>query len=233
MSDEPQVTEAAEAADVAANGDQVPVDDGASSAGIIATLAIAGMLAGLLLVVVYEATQPRILAYKEKMMKEAVGLVLQEPASFTTLYLVDGALNPDLPEGALEKDFEKVFVGYDNHNSPVGFAVVHNRAGFQDQVKVIFGYNPETGGMMGMKVLESKETPGLGDAIEKNMDFVDQFTKALLPMTGVKAGASSGPHEVDMITGATISSRAVIRIINEAYERWDPLIKAYDHGGSL
>ncbi|MCP4770223.1 MAG: FMN-binding protein [Planctomycetes bacterium] len=219
MSDEPQVQE--------------PEDNGASSAGIIATLAVAGMLAGLLLVVVYEATQPRILAYKEKMMKEAVGLVLQEPASFTTLYLVDGKLTLDLPEDAVEKDFEKVFVGYDEHNSPVGFAVVHNRAGFQDQVKVIFGYDPETGGMMGMKVLESKETPGLGDAIEKDMDFVGQFERVVAPLVGVKKGSGSGdPHEVDMITGATISARAVIRIINEAFERWEPLIKAYDHGGS-
>jgi electron transport complex protein RnfG len=211
----------------------VPADDGASSFGIVATLAVAGMLAGLLLVTVYEATQPRIQAYKEKMMREAVGLVLQEPASFTTLYLIDGALTADLPQGASEKDFERVFLGLDASGKTVGFAVVHNRAGFQDQVKLIFGYHPADGGLMGMKVLESKETPGLGDAIEKNMDFVDQFREAMLPLTGVKKGAGKGgAHEVDMITGATISSRAVIRIVNEAFERWDPLIKAYDHGGS-
>lgn len=211
----------------------VEEEKGASTAGIIATLTVAGMLAGLLLVVVFEATQPRILAYKEKMLREAVGTVLQEPASFSTLYLVDGVLTLDLPEGAAEKDFEKVFAGYDEHNSPLGFAVVHNRAGFQDQVKVIFGYDPETMKLMGMKVLESKETPGLGDAIEKDMDFVGQFTRAVAPLVGVKKGSGSGdPHEVDMITGATISARAVIRIINEALEKWDPLIQAYDHGGS-
>ena len=68
--------------------DRVPMDDSTSSVGIIATLAVAGMLAGLLLVTVYEATQPTILAYREKMMREAVGLVLQEPASFTTLFLL-------------------------------------------------------------------------------------------------------------------------------------------------
>jgi electron transport complex protein RnfG len=213
--------------------DQVPMDDSTSSVGIIATLAVAGMLAGLLLVTVYEATQPTILAYREKMMREAVGLVLQEPASFTTLFFIDGALTEDLPEGAKEKDFERVFVGHDEQNNVVGFAVVHNRAGFQDQVKLIFGYDPKTGGLMGMKVLESKETPGLGDAIEKNMEFVGQFSKAFLPLQGVKKGAGKGdPHELDMITGATISSRAVIRIVNEAFERWDPLIRAYDPGGN-
>jgi len=138
-----------------------------------------------------------------------------------------------LPEGANTNDFERVFVGYDELHNPLGFAVMHNRAGFQDQVKVIFGYHPQTGGLMGMKVLESKETPGLGDAIEKNMEFVNQFTKTFLPLTGVKKGAGKGdPHEIDMITGATISSRAVIRIMNEAFERWDPLIQAYEPGGN-
>jgi uncharacterized protein with FMN-binding domain len=44
----------------------------------------------------------------------------------------------------------------------------------------------------------------------------------------VKAGKSSGdPHDVDMITGATISSRAVIRIINLALTRVGPMIDAY------
>jgi Na+-translocating ferredoxin:NAD+ oxidoreductase RnfG subunit len=36
-----------------------------------------------------------------------------------------------------------------------------------------------------------------------------------------------GPNDVEMITGATISSRAVIRIINNAVARWQPLMDAY------
>jgi electron transport complex protein RnfG len=79
-----------------------------------------------------------------------------------------------------------------------------------------------------MKVLESKETPGLGDKIEKDMDFVTAFDGVAAPIEGVKAGDGSGdPHEVDLITGATISSRTLIRIINNALERLEPMLDAY------
>jgi Na+-translocating ferredoxin:NAD+ oxidoreductase RnfG subunit len=48
----------------------------------------------------------------------------------------------------------------------------------------------------------------------------------------VKPGAGKGaPEEVDMITGATISSRAVINIVNHKLERLQPLIEAYEKRG--
>ena len=207
---------------------QAPPDDGTSSFRIVATLSLAGIMAGVLLIFVYQATLPAILAHKAEMLRLSVSEVLQEPASYDTLYLVDDKLTMELPEGAQEKDFEKVFLGRDANGAAVGFAVVHNRAGFQDQVKVIFGYDPRSNKMMGMKVLESKETPGLGDAIEKNMDFVEQFTRTEAPLVGVKAGSGTGSvHEIDMITGATISSKVVVTIINEAYDRWQPMLQAY------
>ena len=79
---------------------------------------------------------------------------------------------------------------------------------------------------MGMKVLDSKETPGLGDKIFKDMAFVDQFfAKPDTPLVAVKPGAGKGrPGEIDTITGATISSKVVIDIINHGLEEWKPLI---------
>ena len=82
-------------------------------------------------------------------------------------------------------------------------------------------------------MLENKETPGLGDKIVKDMEFVGQFAESNAPLVGVKIGAGTGGQdEIDMITGATISSRAIIRIINNALERLDPMIEAYNGGGS-
>ena len=70
-----------------------------------------------------------------------------------------------------------------------------------------------------MKVLESKETPGLGDKIFKDEGFVSEFEGARTPLLGVKVNQGTGdPHEVDMITGATISSRTVIGTINHRLE---------------
>jgi electron transport complex protein RnfG len=105
--------------------------------------------------------------------------------------------------------------------------MVSAEAGFQDLVKVIFGYDPKTKQLLGMKVLESKETPGLGDKIEKDQAFVSQFAGAQVPLVGIKMGKRSNPSEVVMITGATISSKAVIRIINNVLKRLGPLVDAY------
>ena len=79
-----------------------------------------------------------------------------------------------------------------------------------------------------MKVIGNKETPGLGNKIETDSAFVNGFVNAATPVNGVKKDrGKSTPNDVVMITGATISSRAVIRIIDDAIVRWQPLIDAY------
>jgi electron transport complex protein RnfG len=64
----------------------------------------------------------------------------------------------------------------------------------------------------------------------KYQAFVGQFSGAEAPLVGVKKGKRSKPSEVDMITGATISSKAVIRIINNTLGRLGPALDAYQAG---
>jgi electron transport complex protein RnfG len=78
-----------------------------------------------------------------------------------------------------------------------------------------------------MKVLESKDTPGLGDKIERDTAFTHQFPGRATPLVGIKGGGESDSATIDMITGATISSRAVIKAINDALARYGPLVRAY------
>ena len=60
------------------------------------------------------------------------------------------------------------------------------------------------------------------------MEFVKEFMGPKAPIEGVKAGQGQGnPHTVDMITGATISSRAVIAIINKRLAALAPALKAF------
>jgi len=210
---------------------EMPAGEEVSSLRLILTLAVAGILAGLLIVVVNELTEPKITAYKAMKLKEAVSEVLQGPARYDTLFLVDGALAMELPAGAKPGDFKQLFVGYDGGGALKGVAMARGEAGFQDVVKIILGYDPKMNQLIGMKVLESKETPGLGDKIYKDEAFVQQFFAGpTVPLQGVKPGAGSGAtDEIDMITGATISSRAVIRIINNAIEEWEPHLQAAAH----
>ena len=215
----------------------LPVAGGPAGAGspavrLVATLALAGAIAGLLIVVVFQWAQPRILAYQALMLRQAIEEVLGDPARYETLYVVDGALSPQLPAGADSMALDKVYLGYNETDGPVGFAIVGAEAGFQDVVRMIFGYDAQDNRILGMKVLENKETPGLGDRIEKDSGFVGGFTGAATPIKGVKTGSGTGAEEeVDMITGATISSRVVIGIINHRLETLGPLLREHRAGG--
>lgn len=200
---------------------------------LLTTLGSAGAIAGLLLVFVFAVTLPTIEANKARALEIAINEVLKAPARYETLYVLDGTLRRQVPTGLDPRGLERVFVGYGPNDRRIGFAIVAGEAGFQDVVRLIFGYDPRARQLLGMKVLESKETPGLGDKIEKDRAFVSQFDGAEAPLVGVKgrAGPRATPREIHMITGATISSRTVIRIINNALERLRPLLEAYPAEG--
>ena len=193
---------------------------------LVATLAVAGALAGLLIVMVNQHTKPIIDKYKAEQLQIAVYEVLPGVERYNTFYLVDNALSPTLPDGAKESEYKRVYVGYDDSSQVSGVAISRGEPGFQDIVQIIFGFDPSSGKLSGMKVLDSKETPGLGDKIFKDLAFVEQFfANPETPLVGVKAGAGKGnPNEIDTITGATISSKVVIRIINNALEEWKPVL---------
>lgn len=195
---------------------------------LIGTLAGAGAVAGLLIVVAFGLTQPTIQHNKAVRMAAAVQEVLGNPAHYDTLFVVNGELVKAAPAGTDLATAEQVYVGYEENGSVIGYAMAAGEPGFQDVVRLIFGYDPVTGTLLGMKVLESKETPGLGDRIEKDSVFVAQFSGVSTPLVGVKVGRASGdPAEVDLITGATISSRAIVRIINNSLGRLTPMLEQY------
>ena len=197
---------------------------------LVMTLGGLGTVAGLLIVVVFAATRPSIEAYRAATLHAAITEVLGNPDRYDTLYVIDGAIAAAPPAGAAPSSLEAVYLGY-RDGRPIGFAIYATGQGFQDTISLIFGYDAATSELLGMKVLESKETPGLGDKIYKDAAFVAEFSGAVAPLVGVKAGSGPGrPGEVTMITGATISSRAVIKAINSALEHIGPMLAAYQKG---
>ena len=204
-----------------------PAEVKVSTFRLVATLAVAGVLAGILIAAVNQHTNPIIEAYRAEQLRLAVYEVLPDAADYTTFYLVDGALAPNLPEGAKESDYKRVYAGHSENGDPVGVAFSRGESGFQDVILVIVGFDPLRGTLSGMKVLESKETPGLGDKIFKDQAWVDQFfASPQMPLIPVKPGSGKGvPGEIDTITGATISTKAVIQIINNAVTEWTPVLE--------
>jgi electron transport complex protein RnfG len=200
---------------------------GTSSARLVATLGGAGALAGLLLVLVFRATSPAIEANRAATLQQAIAEVLRNPPSWDTLYLQTGALTKS-PSGD-RKALERAYLSRSSDGEE-RVAIQAGAPGFADVITVMLAMNPADGSLLGMKVIAQKETPGLGDKIEKDSAFVQQFGGTIPPLKSVKAGSRKPPAEVDAITGATISSRTVTRIINDAVARWRPLVTTYLSG---
>jgi electron transport complex protein RnfG len=199
---------------------------------LLLTLAVAGAAAGWLVVSVYNVTLPAIQKHAAEQVDGAVREVLKAPARWDTLYLIGNAVTATPPAGSDKRELTKAFVGYDAAGARIGVAVVAAEPGFQELLTLMIGFDPSTGALTGYKVLDQKETPGLGDKVEVDKSFGAQFTGRVTPIKGVKGAVPAGnPNQVQTITGATISSRAVIRIINNAVAKWRPLLEAHDRGG--
>jgi Na+-translocating ferredoxin:NAD+ oxidoreductase subunit G len=190
-----------------------------SSLRLVLTLAIAGLVSGVAIIGIYESTLPTITANKARELREAVFKVLPGVSRMQALVYRDGTIVA-VPEP--EKDEPVVYGGYDDRGDFVGYAMPGAGPGFQDTIAILYGYLPQDKKIVGMEVLESRETPGLGDKIYKDADFVAEFSALSIQpeVVTVKKGTGTQPNEVDAITGATISSKAIVRIINETHVAW-------------
>ena len=92
---------------------EVPAAKPVSAFRLIATLAVAGTLAGLLIVMVNQHTKPLIDKYKAEQLQKAVYEVLPGTDRYDTYYLVESALSLTLPEGAKESEYKRIYVDYD------------------------------------------------------------------------------------------------------------------------
>lgn len=194
---------------------------------LLLTLGLGGSVAGALLAWVYQGTLPAIQRYADQRTAGAVREVLGAPARMDTLYLVGNKLSRTPPPGVPLRSVTKAFEGFDASGARIGVAVEAAAPGFADQIRLIAGFNPDTRTLTGFALLSQKETPGLGDKIVKDSSFGAQFRGKVAPLTGTK-NAATGPGMVHTITGATISSRAVIRIINQAVAEWQPRLARFD-----
>lgn len=189
-----------------------------SSARLVLAMALAGFLSGLIIIAAYESTLPTITANQAQELQAAVFRVLPGVSRMQKLRYDGEKL---VPTAAIDDD--TIYAGYDAQGNFAGYAIANAGPGFQDTIRLLYGYHPERRRVVGMAILDSRETPGLGDKIFKDAAFVANFNDLAVDPTivAVKKGSKSAPNEIDAITGATISSKAVVRIINEARGRWE------------
>ena len=109
-------------------------------------------------------------------------------------------------------------LGRDENGAPIGYAIQAQGGGFADKITLLVALDAGLQNYRGIAVLKTNETPGFGDKI-KNEPFKGQFSNcpAAKKLVVVKTGDPSIPdNEIVAITGATISSDAVVKIVNNA-----------------
>jgi len=205
----------------------------ASSFRLVATLAVTGLLSGLVLVGVFLVTQPIILRNQAEAMQRAIFRVLPGTTAIETFVQAGEDLQPfESADGSMPTE-NAVFAGRADDGSLVGYAIPADGAGFMDTIKLIYGFDPRRRAIVGMQVLDSRETPGLGDKIIFDEEFHQNFVELKVEpaIVGVKVAEQPRPsNEVDTITGATISSEAVISILNNSTQRWLPVLDRREQG---
>ena len=104
----------------------------------------------------------------------------------------------------------------DANGNDLGAAVESTTMGFGGDLKVLVGFDPD-GKILGYTLLEHAETPGLGAKADKwfqkgeKGDIIGKDPKEPFKVTKDQGG------QVDAITASTITSRAFLLAINNAY----------------
>jgi Na+-translocating ferredoxin:NAD+ oxidoreductase subunit G len=194
---------------------------------LIGTLAAAGFISGMVLVTVFLATQPLILRNRAEAMEQAIYRVLPGSSERKVFILREERLEPFGEDLAAAVALDNVvFAAYDDDDRLVGYAIPSDGPGFMDTIKLLYGFDPKANVIRGMEVLESRETPGLGDKIIHDRTFLENFRELSVEpeVVAVPPRTRSRPNEVDTISGATISAQAVVNIINRGNRRFLPAI---------
>ncbi len=179
-----------------------------TSVKMILVLTIIATLSGGLLSFWDAYTSPKIEEYRQGEVKKAVKEVLPPAANYR--------------EKVIQTDSYTFYLGYDG-DELIGITFNIKGGGFQDIISLMVGVTPDFKQITGLSVLDQKETPGLGTKIAVDPSrkgeetwFTEQFKgKSPFPeMYYVKNKQAGTENEIEAISGATISSQAVVTILN-------------------
>jgi electron transport complex protein RnfG len=118
-----------------------------------------------------------------------------------------------MPEAKFDEK-TTVFKCLDADGQQVGWAVRATGIGFVDKLTVVVGLDLAGEKVLGVKVIDDKETPGLGNKIRGEWILQYRGLDAARPATVTKNDPAEGANEIKAITGATYSSNYVTDILN-------------------
>ncbi len=129
---------------------------------------------------------------------KAKSAVLPAAESFEDVALADGSTG---------------FVGKNAAGETVGYVFSSSANGYGGKVGIMTGFDT-SGAVTGVQILDIEETPGLGMKAKESA-FLDQFTGKTDELKVTKTGAPAN-DEIQALTSATITSRAMVKAVNAA-----------------
>jgi len=210
-----------------------PLPPPVSSRRMLATLGITALVSGVLVVSAYEINRPQIEANQRQALEQAVFRVLPGARTHRSFVVTDDQLRP---LGDHHAEGVVVHAGYDRDGKLVGIAAEATARGYQDIIRLLYAYAPDCQCITGVYVLRNNETPGIGDKIATDPAFLANFralaarlnsdrTALAHPIVAVKHGKKHAEWEIDAISGATVSSRAVGKALNDSAQTLVPVVQ--------
>ena len=202
---------------------------------IYRTLVGIGVICALVIVTAFEVTLPIIKVNKQQALEKAIFRVLPNAKSFSAYALDENRQFHKTTSGKAPD----LYACFDTNESLIGFAIPAQGMGYQDTIGVLYGYSLKSLSITGLAILQSRETPGLGSKIE-SPDFLSQFSLVAVklkasgnelehPLELVKNTIKTHAWHIDSVTGATVSSRAVVSMLNRSLVFWIPLITKHNN----
>ena len=195
----------------------------------VIALCIITLVAGLALSSVYTVTKDTIQAKKEEEARQSYLAVCPGAATFEMPQTVQDALE-DLDGAVYKEAFGRVFIntaleGKDASGATVGYVIsVTSADGNDDVITLTVGIDRD-GTVNGISFTELNETPGMGmNAGEP--EFMDQFSgKQVSQFKLIESSGASAQDEIDAISGATVTSRAVVNAVNAGLDFCDQYMR--------
>jgi electron transport complex protein RnfG len=175
------------------------------------------LIAGLLLGLVYEITAPIIAERRLQAKMDAYKVVYQSASEF----IEDDVLTEKAGKAAetilVENGYDTItideaLIAVDASGNKIGYVLsVSTQKGYKGNITLTLGYSLD-GTITGMEFLMINETAGLGSKA-KEPSFKGQFVNKQIEKFTLSKNATNA-DEVDALSGATITSRAVLDAVN-------------------
>ena len=203
------------------------------------TLTLTALLSGFLVVMVVQWAMPYIEANQKAATEAAVFNVVKGATSSRAFVIFPSGI---VPAAQTSAEGFVIYGGYDAAGNLQGLAIPGVASGYAGPVQIMFGYQPELQAITAYQVLTMTETPGLGDKVLTDEGFLANFDRLDARLTSdgsalandivtVKSGTKQNAWEIDAISGATITSKAIGQAVNLSARQWLPVI--HQHLDSL